>query len=103
MGSPHPAQGDSRIASTMRIVVGTPVGTPRPVGLPMAGDKPRRYGVALPQTPVFRPGIPVRGMLWSASLVGRPASRVSVGIKLVESRLTLFRAAVVRGFSPARE
>lgn len=49
MGLPHPAKGDSRIAPTMRFVVGTPVGTPRPVGLPMAGDKPWRYGVALPK------------------------------------------------------
>ena len=55
MGSPHPAQGDSRIAPTMRFVVGTPVGTPRPVGLPMAGDKPRRYGVAFPKPPYSGP------------------------------------------------
>ena len=64
--------------------------------MPMAGDKPQRYRFSF---------TPYRGTrnAYAGLPVGRPASQVSVGIKLVESRLTFFRAAVVRGLSPSRE
>ena len=67
----------------------------RPAGA-WLGTSPSATGLALS---------PYRGTgnAYAGLPVGRPASRVSVGMKLVESRLTFFRAAMVRGFSPSRE